>query len=290
MAKQAFGGDWTEDKLNRLRAYLTGYATALKNQPFERMYADAFAGTGYRSRKPEMDHPRLGLAEFKEFDAVAKGSARIALEIEPPFSRYVFIEKSQRKLDELKAGIDKDFPNLADRVEYRHQDANEAIVDLCRNTNWRRCRAVVFLDPFGMQVDWATIEAIARTKAIDMWYLFPAFMGVARMVPRTGSAPQAWEARLDRCLGERRWREVFYAESSVPDLFDTVRKSRRRTFDLATVERYFKGRLVSVFAGVAQRALPLSKGRRVMYLLFFACGNEKGRSVALPIVEHILRP
>lgn len=31
----------------------------------------------------------------------------------------------------------------------------------------------MFLDPYGMQVDWATIEAIAKTKAIDLWILFP---------------------------------------------------------------------------------------------------------------------
>jgi hypothetical protein len=32
---------------------------------------------------------------------------------------------------------------------------------------------VLFLDPYGMQVDWTTIEAIARTKAIDLRVLFP---------------------------------------------------------------------------------------------------------------------
>ncbi|WP_375494674.1 hypothetical protein [uncultured Nostoc sp.] len=47
--------------------------------------------------------------------------------------------------------------------------------------NWRSNRAVLFLDPFGMQIPWSTIEAIAHTEAIDLWYLFP--LGVA-MVSR----------------------------------------------------------------------------------------------------------
>ena len=39
--------------------------------------------------------------------------------------------------------------------------------------DWSLHRAVLFLDPYGMQVEWATIEAVAKTKAIDLWLLFP---------------------------------------------------------------------------------------------------------------------
>jgi len=52
-AIQRFGGDWTEDKLSRLKEYFLAYNTALKNQPFSREYIDAFAGTGYRESKSE---------------------------------------------------------------------------------------------------------------------------------------------------------------------------------------------------------------------------------------------
>jgi three-Cys-motif partner protein len=43
---------------------------------------------------------------------------------------------------------------------------------ICDN-DWRSHRAVLFLDPYGMQVEWQTIEAIAKTAAIDLWLLFP---------------------------------------------------------------------------------------------------------------------
>jgi len=46
---QSFGGDWTEDKLDRLTAYLSAYMTAMKKQPFNKVYVDAFASTGYRA-------------------------------------------------------------------------------------------------------------------------------------------------------------------------------------------------------------------------------------------------
>jgi len=56
---QQFGGDWTEKKLECIRQYLNRYTTALKNQPFNRMYIDAFAGTSYRELKTEDDNNLL---------------------------------------------------------------------------------------------------------------------------------------------------------------------------------------------------------------------------------------
>ena len=46
MKIQAFGGDWTTRKLERLRKYLVAYTTIMSKQPFRFAYFDAFAGTG----------------------------------------------------------------------------------------------------------------------------------------------------------------------------------------------------------------------------------------------------
>jgi three-Cys-motif partner protein len=82
MPAHLFGGPWTERKLSVVRRYLETYAQALKNQAFERVYVDAFAGTGDRTDNRRASLPLLDLPEF---DAVAKGSARIALESNRPF-------------------------------------------------------------------------------------------------------------------------------------------------------------------------------------------------------------
>src|SRR3972149_4527476 len=98
----AFGGAWTERKLSVVRRYLEMYAQALKNQSFQRVYIDAFAGTGDRTDKRGATLPLLDLPEL---DAVAKGSARLALEVEPPFHRYILIERATRRASELSALI-----------------------------------------------------------------------------------------------------------------------------------------------------------------------------------------
>lgn len=290
--KQHWGGDWTEVKLAALREYLKMYATALKNQSFGRIYIDAFAGTGYRSQPTKLDEGTSLFEEFKETDQFAKGSARIALEIDPPFTRYVFIEKDPRKFAELKRMIETDFPSKIAEIDFRNDDANVAIPELCRSTeHWRRNRAVLFLDPYGMQVDWTTLAAVAQTRAIDTWYLFPAFIGLGRMLPHSGVVPHEWEDTLDRCLGEAGWRNEFYQTSTTADLFDAPQDSRERRLDREKVERYFRRRLASVFAGVAPRALPLLNSRGVlMYQLFFACnGSQKARTLALKLARQVLK-
>lgn len=94
----AFGGAWTERKLSVVRTYLEAYARALKNQPFQRIYIDAFAGTGDRT---DRRRDALPLLDLPEFDAVAKGSARLALEVTPAFHRYVLVEQATHRASSL---------------------------------------------------------------------------------------------------------------------------------------------------------------------------------------------
>ena len=158
METHQFGGPWTVEKLDALRAYLNAYAQALKNQPFRRYYIDAFAGTGDRTVKRQ---EAAGLLEIPELDVMTKGSARVALEIEPPFDRYIFIEKRRRRSSALEY-LKSEFPNCA--IEILNEDANAAVQRICRDTDWRSNRAVLFLDPYGMQVSWKLSLLSPRRK------------------------------------------------------------------------------------------------------------------------------
>jgi three-Cys-motif partner protein len=287
MAGTDWGGRWTRKKLEMLRGYLDAYTTALKKRKFTRLYIDAFAGSGSLPAASSGTQTELALEGFEN---LAKGSARLALEVDSPFSKYVFIEKDRMKIQELSSTLLRDYPALAARMSFLNEDANNAVVQLCGATNWLNHRAVAFLDPYGMQVDWKTVEAIATTKAIDLWYLFPAGIGVGRMVPRQADQmPDAWAATIDRCLGTTEWRSVAYSERLVGDLFEPDRLAHDRTFDVAGIEKFVLARLNEIFAGVGKRGAYLKNSRgNVMYVLFFACGNTNGAKVALPIANHIL--
>src|SRR5205823_2864604 len=134
---------------------------------------------------------------------------RQAMQVTPPFSEYVLVEKSAdraTRLEQLKV----DFPDIASRISIVNREANTYIADLCANGDWRGSRAVLFLDPFGMQVEWSTITMIARTQAIDMWYLFPLGVAVNRLLRMDGHISEAIQARLTNILGAEDWYDAFY--------------------------------------------------------------------------------
>ncbi|MBK5274472.1 MAG: three-Cys-motif partner protein TcmP [Desulfuromonadales bacterium] len=181
---QNFGGDWTQEKLARVSSYLTAYTNALKNTTFSLIYIDAFAGTGYRNVKS--DDKKQGLWSFdlldEDAEALHAGSARIALETSPRFAEYYFIEQDAIKCAELEK-LKLDYPDKAKDIYVVNEDANTAIRHICKSwTRRRNLRGVLFLDPFGMNVTWQTIETVAKIEAIDMWYLFPLGVGVNRLL------------------------------------------------------------------------------------------------------------
>jgi three-Cys-motif partner protein len=272
----SFGGPWTQRKLGCVREYLKLYATALKNQSFQRIYIDAFAGTGDRTDKRRETLPLL---ELPEFDAVAKGSARLALEVEPPFHRYILIERATRRASELTA-LKTEFPSR--NVEIINADANDAIAELCETTSWPSTRGVVFLDPYGLQVTWDTLVAIARTEALDVWILFPSGMGLNRLLTKSGDIRPEWQETLDRSLGTKEWRSAFYRTEENPDLFEGQRSKTVKDADPAKLERFYLDRLRTIFPTVMNTCVRLTNSKdQTMYLLCFACANPSPKAKAL---------
>jgi len=268
MAAQLFGGPWTERKLSVVRRYLETYAQALKNQAFERIYIDAFAGSGARTDKRRLDLPLLDLPEFA---SVAKGSTRIALGVEPPFHRYIFIERVAGRASQLSI-LKSEFPNR--NITIVNADANDAIKDICTRTNWQATRGVAFLDPYGLQVSWDTIVAISRTRALDAWILFPTGMGLNRLLTKRGIIRKEWQSTLDRFLGTPEWRSAFYKTERTPDLFDASRQRSMKTAETEKFEIFILSRLRTIFAVVLDKSVALTNTKgQTMYLLCFVSAN-----------------
>ena len=281
-----FGGPWTEEKLERVRKYLTAYATIMRKQPFRFAYIDAFAGTGFRTLKETENSTELMFPEMLGF---FEGSARVALEVEPQFHKYIFIEKDQNHFSKLQK-LKDDFPCLRDRIDLVQADGNTHVQKLC-SYDWLESgrRAVLFLDPYGMEVKWKTIEAIANTKAIDLWLLFPLGVAVNRLLRVNGQIDENIRMTLDEFFGTDDWFDEFYKESEELSLLEHS-SDLRKVANWDAIEHYFIERLESIFAEVAQNPLRLYNSRSVpLYLLCFAAGNPKGASTAVKIAQDILR-
>jgi three-Cys-motif partner protein len=275
MVEHRFGGHWTEIKLDMLHRYLRFYMTALKQKPFGKIYIDAFAGTGFRSVK----EAPVGFLE-SEAATVPAGSARLSLEVDPPIDRYIFIEKNRKRFAELQ-NLSKLRPGLADRMHFRCGDANHELRALCEEIDWARNRAVVFLDPYGMQTDWGTLQVLAATKAVDLWYLVPTGMGLARLMPRKGLPPAVWQAKIDAMMGDQTWRN-FYVPEAQTGLFGDSNSAERKV-DLNEISKYVMARLRTIFPGVAQNGAVMSNRRAALYLLTFCCANPRAKALSLKV-------
>jgi len=293
-----FGGDWTEQKLESVRRYLVAYTTALKNTPFRIAYIDAFAGTGYRKPRPRRGSDTAAQAPFwgltteigaPDSQRFLDGSARIALQVEPRFHKYIFIENNPKRCAELER-LKDEFPDKREDIVVEPEDANAYLQRICRRKEtWRTRRAVVFLDPYGMQVEWETIKAIGETKAIDLWILFPLGVAVNRMVTKDGKIIDAWRRKLDIMFGDTGWYEEFYRELVSHDLLGK-RAELKKVANFDSIGQYFVRRLQTVFYRVAESPRPLYNSRNnPLFLLCFATGNPKGAPIAMRIADHILK-
>lgn len=285
--EHSFGGPWTERKLKCLRDYLTAYRTIFtrneKARYFRTWYIDAFAGTG--SRNTAVDLPLLDIDEDAEAKEYQQGSARIALGLLSPFDQYLFVEKSRRRASELRRVIKAEYATLDNRCEIRTGEANTEIRKWCAERDWKKERAVVFLDPYGMQVEWTTIQTLAATKGVDLWYLFP---GIARLLRHDGRIDEKWGARLDILLGTNSWRDRFFQKDLRTDLFGDIEQVERTATE-AAIESFIHERLASCFGKNVGRGLILRNTKRSpLYFLSFAASNERGAKAALNIANSIL--
>jgi len=280
-----FGGSWTEEKLTVMRSYFAAYAQALKNQRFAKWYIDAFAGTGERKEvKRPGGRPLFG-DDANEVCEAKDGSVRIALGIDPPFDRYIFIDRAQEHIEALEA-LREEFP--ARTIDVQTGDANQVLKDLCRSINWRNTRAAVFIDPYGMQVNWSTLESLAATRAVDIALLYPTGP-LNRMLAKRGNIPAAWARRIDDHLGPCDWRSASYKETEQIDLFLPDSSALKKTMNVEGLRQFVLERLKSIFPFVCERQLELRNSRgAILYHLFIICANPKpaARNLAMKLAGH----
>lgn len=273
--EQSFGGTWTVEKLHILSNYLDFYTNALKNQPFKKIYIDAFAGTGHISTS--------------DGDLQIKGSASLALEANVPFDQYIFIEKRKSYAHELQ-NLRQGYNSLADRIHIINMDCNDALIQICKGIDWFKNRAVLFLDPYATQLDWATLKTVAQTEAIDVWYLFP-FSAVNRMLMKNGNFPESWRDKLNILFGDENWFRQFYQQRSQLCFFETNEKYYK-SVDTESLKEYICDRLHSIFPIVANNPRILYNAKNSPLFLFcFAISSTRpsAQRLALKGANYILK-
>jgi three-Cys-motif partner protein len=192
---------WSEyDKLAVLGSYLQPYMRVMRKQDWSGgvHYIDGFAGTGEPQARGE--------------DRLVAGSPRIALDLSQTFDTYTFIDSEAWRVEHLRALCAR-YPHLTTEVILG--DCNEVIPErVTPVVRWEHyARGFAFLDPFALQLQYSTIEAIAETRAIEV------VINVATLAMNRNGLPndprkltQAHIDRMDGAWGDHSWFDLIYPE------------------------------------------------------------------------------
>jgi three-Cys-motif partner protein len=268
-------GPWSEDKLQLLKKYLHAYTVIMQGQTWCRNgyhYIDAFAGTG---------KPRA-----RDEERYIDGSPRVALTIQHPFHSYTFIEKTPWRVQRLRKLEDE----FLDRdIRIREGDCNHIITtEITPRIRYEQFnRGLIFLDPFGMNIEWSTIEQIAETRALEIFINFPAMALNRAVLPNDPNAlTEAQIERMNRFWGSTEWRGDIYEE--VPTLFGPVEMKIRRTTG-QRLGRLFKKRLGEVFTHITDPLVMTNSRNAPLYCLMFAGHNLTGAKIVRDIFQRYQR-
>jgi three-Cys-motif partner protein len=293
MDSHDFGGEWTRRKLRIVEAYLEFYTTVLtqaanKGWRFDTWYIDAFAGTGDHKLRAPADRlwDARSLEDYEvEVDHVLEGSARIALNVTPPFGRYRMIEDNRNHFASLSK-VKAEFPGKD--IDCIKGEANEELEKLFSSAPWanspisKRQRAVVFLDPYGLSVKWRTLKLLADTQAVDVWYFFN-LEGLTRNCPHDPGALDASKVSIiNEVFGTNAWRSEFYAQERFvqQSLFgDPEEPSEVRTVDRAKISAYATQRFKDLFSYVSDPIELRVTGRGHAFSLYCMSNNQSHAAI-----------
>jgi len=187
-------GYWSEVKLDIVKEYAKAYSIIINAQPNikQHLYIDGFAGAGVHISK-----------RTKEY---ILGSPLNALNVEPPFKEYYFIDLDGGRADALRK-LSEDYPN----VKIYEGDCNhillENIFPLVKWSDYRR--ALCLLDPYKLDLDWQVVQTAGQMESIEIFLNFPLMDMNRNVLWRNPDKVKPGQAtRMDRFWGDRSWRDV----------------------------------------------------------------------------------
>ncbi|MCG8367321.1 MAG: three-Cys-motif partner protein TcmP [Pseudanabaenales cyanobacterium] len=278
-------GPWSEEKLDLLAKYLKAYSAIMSNQktsnnptgkPWLRAYyyIDAFAGSV---------RPRTKADEERYIE----GSPLRALQTEPRFDGYWFIDVSPQRI-ELVERLREEFPDCA--IEIRQGNCNEVLCNdiIPRFPRASIQRAFVFLDPYGLQVDWETVRKLANIRTCDIFVNF-SVMGVTRLLPREQSPEPEVVEQLSKVMGNTEWINQIYRTPTEHqlDLFGNQEPSPSRTTLRAEwLASLYTDQLRTLFPYVSKPVLMKNSTNSVLYALCLASHNQTAISITNDIFNR----
>lgn len=285
----SWGGQWTEEKLDAFEKYVNAYLTIMNSyrekNKWKLIYFDGFAGSGSRNEKKKEKDSALLLDFFKDSILqkeelnLYKGAAERVLSIrQRGFDYYYFVDKdkeSSLKLHELLSRFENE-----KTLVYRNSDANKQIEMLASAMQKdRKFASLVLLDPFGMQVDWNSIEMLKDTRT-DLWILIPTGVIVNRLLDRKGELTHTDKLTSFFGKDEEFLREYFYTKTLEQTFFGDIERIKKVEKPIQKITELYIQQLKEIFKHVTPKPLVLYNSRNTP-IFHFACASNNPTAIRI---------
>ncbi len=285
-----WGGSWTELKLDAFENYVNAYLTIMsaQKQKFSgwptTIYFDGFAGSGERFSTIEEEKDLFSDYFIKEDLELYKGSAVRVLSLNQKFDHYYFVDNNKKAIDKLKQKLSNS--NLIRiNCNFITDNVNNQLINLSKILNSQNA-ALVLLDPFGMQIDWSSIE-ILKDKRVDLWILIPSGVIINRFLDRKGKLNFSNKLQSYFGLSEDKIRERFYETEKVDTLFGSGDEIKKTNDSVSNIAELYIEKLSNIWNHVSQKPLQLFNTKNVpIYHFVFASNNKTALKVADQIIEQ----
>ncbi len=284
-----WGGSWTEEKLDAFEKYVNAYLTIMNihkdKYGWKLIYFDGFAGSGSRNednsqKVSELMH-ELFNDEFiveEELNAY-KGAAERVLSIKQSgFDWYYFIENNKEACQQLEERL---MPYRCEKnLVFRTSDANDEVLKLAKSlhTN-KKLTSLVLLDPFGMQVDWASIEMLKGTRT-DLWILIPTGVIVNRLLDRKCHLTHIEKLTSFFGKDEDYLKRYFYEKKTVGTLFGEEEIIEKVKKPIEKIAQLYVEQLKTIFKHVTDSPLVLYNTRNTP-IFHFACASNNRNAIKI---------
>lgn len=291
----SWGGAWTEEKLNAFEKYVNAYLTIMNKYrgqyDWKLIYFDGFAGSGSRNEDTTLEDNQLMIDLIDEHQITAeeltpyKGAAERVLNIaQDGFDFYYFIDKDIVSSSQLQEKLTPYQKNK--RLEFRHSDANTEVsklADAMRKNS--KLKALVLLDPFGMQVDWSSIEKLKGTST-DLWILIPTGVIVNRLLDRKCKLTHIEKLTSFFGKDEAFLKNYFYNTRQENTLFGETEVVEKVQEPIRMIANLYIQQMKTIFKYVTEEPLVLYNTRNTP-IFHFACAsnNESAVKIAHEIIN-----
>lgn len=287
-----WGGDWTKQKLDAFEKYVRAYLKIMNKQKEKyngwptTIYFDGFAGSGINLPKEDnlKSDPLNGLELEKEASQYYVGAAERVVSMDLSFDEYYFVDYNKKAIESLKKKLS---PSQKGNRVYKYivKDVNEGINKLSLYLDSKKS-ALVFLDPFGMDIQWNTISLL-KGKRVDLWILIPTGVAINRLLDREGELRHL--DKLEECLGlsETEIKREFYLEKEELNLFNGKIKSLEKISDsISHITKLYIKQLKTIWNFVTDEPLVLINSKNVpIYHFVFASNNSTAFKIASGIIK-----